>query len=54
MGLETLDQFAFRARADVFRFVEDWRANQAEDPTNWPANMSAAEWDEQFRVFLDV
>lgn len=50
----TLDEFEAELHADVTRFCKEWRAEAAEDFENWPLEMAAGEWGEQWLAFQDA
>ncbi len=46
--METLDDAVVRMHKDVEEFAKHYRSMQAVEPDNWPSEMNAADWDEQF------
>ena len=49
----TLEEFEAEIRADVDRFVANWRSQSARDPDYWPAEMEPGEWNEQWIAWRD-
>ena len=35
-------------------FAADWRSHQAQAPEDWPEEMSAGDWDEQYAAYLET
>lgn len=49
----TLDEFEATLRANVARFVVQWRENAAKDPENWPMTMESDFWNAQWCASQD-
>ena len=49
----TLDTWETEIHADIDRFVDYWRRMHRECPSQFPLELEAGDWDEQFSV-VDV
>jgi hypothetical protein len=49
----TLDEWIKDEIARIYRFRALWLDKQSKDPEIYPAELSAGEWDEQYRYFDD-
>ena len=52
MEEQTLDEFLAKMRKDLDQFEKNWRAENSQDPDDWPMKMGAGDWYEQF-LMLD-
>ncbi|MCV0350157.1 MAG: hypothetical protein K5863_08780 [Nitratireductor sp.] len=44
----TLDEFLVELRKSADGFEKLWRKKNEEDPDNWPIELPAGDWSEQF------
>ena len=47
----TVDQYIREQRAALSAFYAWWRIQSVTDPVNFPPEMEAGDWDEQFQAF---
>ncbi len=50
----TLSEFIKEMRSDLDRFEADWRKRQEDQPDEWPEEMDAGDWLEQFITFTST
>lgn len=46
-----LEEFSEIAKADIDRFVANWRKGVKKEPDMWPLDLPEGEWFEQFLAF---
>lgn len=51
--MKTIEDFRLAMLRSIDKFSEDWIKNQELTPDDYPCEMSDADWDEQFLMWIE-